>query len=161
MVSAYCLDYHNWVCIPRNVEDNFKEMLSDVYVYSDILATSYLETDGKIIDGICVYTTNGYDINVAFYGGYGSLRDEYWSYFEDIEMYLWFSSSIVLDDFCYDVPGGVYSVSFNLCYDNMDIPDDADGFFELEFDSRTVYFYWRISPINDYAEISAERLIVI
>ena len=26
MVSAYCLDYHNWTCIPRHVREDFKEM---------------------------------------------------------------------------------------------------------------------------------------
>ena len=26
MISAYCLDYHNWVCIPRHVREDFKEM---------------------------------------------------------------------------------------------------------------------------------------
>ena len=26
MVSAYCLDYHNWVCIPRHIREDFAEM---------------------------------------------------------------------------------------------------------------------------------------
>ena len=26
MISAYCLDYNNWTCIPRHVKEDFKEM---------------------------------------------------------------------------------------------------------------------------------------
>lgn len=27
MISAYCLDYNNWTCIPRHVKEDFKEMV--------------------------------------------------------------------------------------------------------------------------------------
>lgn len=42
MVSAYCLDYNNWVCIPRHVEEDFKEMVDMGY---DTVCLSFCESD--------------------------------------------------------------------------------------------------------------------
>lgn len=42
MVSAYCLDYHNWVCIPRHVEENFKEMADMGY---DTVCLTFSESE--------------------------------------------------------------------------------------------------------------------
>ena len=42
MVSAYCLDYNTWVCIPKHVEEDFKEMADMGY---DTVCLSFNESD--------------------------------------------------------------------------------------------------------------------
>lgn len=42
MVSAYCLDYHNWVCIPRHVREDFLEMADMGY---DTVCLSFSESE--------------------------------------------------------------------------------------------------------------------
>lgn len=42
MVSAYCLDYNNWVCIPRHVEKDFAEMADMGY---DTVCLSFSESE--------------------------------------------------------------------------------------------------------------------
>lgn len=42
MISAYCLDYSTWVCIPKHVEEDFKEMADMGY---DTVCLSFNESD--------------------------------------------------------------------------------------------------------------------
>lgn len=42
MVSAYCLDYNNWVCIPRHVKEDFKEMADMGF---DTICLSFCESE--------------------------------------------------------------------------------------------------------------------
>lgn len=42
MVSAYCLDYNNWVCIPRHVKEDFKEMADMGY---DAVCLTFCESE--------------------------------------------------------------------------------------------------------------------
>ena len=42
MVSAYCLDYNNWTCIPRHVKEDFKEMADMGY---DTVNLSFSESE--------------------------------------------------------------------------------------------------------------------
>lgn len=44
MVSAYCLDYNNWVCIPRHIREDFKEMADMGY---DTVCLSFSESEMK------------------------------------------------------------------------------------------------------------------
>ena len=42
MVSAYCLDYCNWVCVPKHVREDFKEMVDMGY---DTVCLSFSESE--------------------------------------------------------------------------------------------------------------------
>ena len=42
MISAYCLDYNTWTCIPRHVEEDFREM---VEMGIDTVNLSFSEND--------------------------------------------------------------------------------------------------------------------
>ena len=42
MVSAYCLDYNNWTCIPRHVKEDFKEMADMGF---DTVCLSFCESE--------------------------------------------------------------------------------------------------------------------
>ena len=62
MVSAYCLDYNNWVCIPRHVKEDFKEMAE----FENTIVFSSLDKETDSNDkptGRCILS--GYSINYS------------------------------------------------------------------------------------------------
>jgi len=115
-----------------------------------------MEQDGETIDAFCIYRIKGSDINVAFWGGYGDARSEYWYSYENLGTWGHFWG-----DRSYANPQGNYEVFFEATYNLSLIPDDVDGIIELDIDGEKAYFYWKIEKTEDYTEIKGLEAVLL
>jgi len=144
------------LCVKPSLESQFKTLLSDKYDNFTVLATEYMEQDGETIDAFCIYRIKGSDINVAFWGGYGDARSEYWYSYENLGTWGHFWG-----DRSYANPQGNYEVFFEATYNLSLIPDDVDGIIELDIDGEKAYFYWKIEKTEDYTEIKGLEAVLL